>query len=156
MIKEGTNKTKYEPARHDAAARMMEKITAMTKTDTSGLHPSYLRLIESAASMRGIYGENAIAEALQSSDKQKVNNWQRRGVSKDGALDAERRLGIPAVYILDDIIPPCEEWQRLRAASKVEAPQIIYQSNELRELNEFAATMDKDSLRALLLLMKKL
>lgn len=33
--------------------------------------------------------------------QQRLNGWQSRGVSKQGALEAEKLLGIPAVFILD-------------------------------------------------------
>ena len=70
----------------------------------SGLHPSYARLVDAAAS-RGIIGELALCRALGYAEQSKVNNWQRRGVSKSGALDAEKYLACSAVWILDGIDP---------------------------------------------------
>jgi hypothetical protein len=45
-----------------------------------------------------------LANALNESS-QTVKNWEYRGVSRDGALDAQRRLGISATYLLDGIEP---------------------------------------------------
>lgn len=153
------NNQKLDPdnGRQDAVTRMLRVLTAMANAKQTKQHASYQRLTEAASRLHGIYGGMALTKALHYSDPQLVNNWQRRGVSRDGALDIERYLGIPATYIIDRNIPPCEEWQRLKSIA-ISAEQLApaYDSNELRELNELARAMDKDSLRALLLLMKKL
>lgn len=145
-----------EPERRDAVARLIWVLTAMTHTDSKKPHPSYQRLTEAAARLRGLHGGIALTKALHYSDPQLVNNWQRRGVSKDGALDAERFIGCPAVYILDGNIPPCDEWQRLRAADQAGQPIAPYERDEVRQLRELAQGMDPESVRALIMLMKKL
>lgn len=149
-------KKTIEPDRLDAVARLILVFTAMTLTDRTKLHPSYQRLMEAAAKLRGVHGEAALTTALHSTDQQKINNWQRRGVSKDGALDAERFIGCPAVYILDGTIPPCDEWQRLRAAQQAGKPIPPYERDDVRQLRELAQSMDPESVRALVMLMKKL
>lgn len=148
------NHTKPATRRHDAVDRLMSAIVSMTEDEKNSLHPSYLRLIEAATKLRGIHGEAALTNVMHSTDRQKVNNWQRRGVSKDGALDAERYIGCPAVWILGGTIPPCDDWQRLQHG--VQEKAVPYERQELRELRELALRMDTDSIRALLLLMKKL
>lgn len=45
-----------------------------------------------------------VANALNESS-QTVKNWEARGVSKDGALKAQRRLGVSATYLLDGLEP---------------------------------------------------
>lgn len=178
MKQQATSRTRHSPVPRDAAHRMTKRTNDTDGTKTKVQHPSYLRLIEAAAKMRGIYGENAIAEALysdktrrdiaaalRSNDTEKahklrqgaisrVNNWGRRGVAIDGALDAERYLGIPATYILNDTLPPCDEWQTLRASNRIESPAAVYKSNELREINEIAEELDQDSLTKILGVMK--
>ena len=58
-----------------------------------------------AAARRGIVGELAICRALHLATQATINNWQARGVSKSGALDAEKYLGCSAVWVLDGIDP---------------------------------------------------
>lgn len=153
-IKQGTD---AKSERRDAIARMLLVLSAMVEKNKQSTLASYQRLVDAAARMRGIYGGTALTKALHYSDPQLVNNWQRRGVSRDGALDAERHLGIPAIYILDGTTPPCDEWLRLKdIPQSVEQLTPVYETNELRELNQLARSMDKASLRALLMLMKKL
>lgn len=118
-------------------------------------HPSYLRLAEAATLLQGIRGEAALAGALKSSDQQKINNWQRRGVSKDGALDAERYLGCPATWILDGVSPPCEAWSRLTMSPEKKSA-ILEERIEVRELTALANKMDPDSVKALILMLRKL
>lgn len=74
------------------------------KTNARGEHPSYARLVDAAAA-RGIVGELAVCRALNLGAQSIVNNWQRRGVSKSGALDAEKYLSVSAVWILDGVDP---------------------------------------------------
>lgn len=145
------------PERMDAVARLLRVLTAVAIEKKIRLTDSYQRLVDASEKLHGIYGGMALTKALHYSDAQLVNNWQRRGVSRDGALDAERYLGIPATYIIDGTLPPCQEWQRLKAVTNAaEQPVATYESNELRELNELGRAMDNESLRALLMLMKKL
>lgn len=66
-------------------------------------HPSLTRLLEVAAEHQ-IVGPAALARALNESD-QVVTNWGRRGVSKAGALNAQRLFGISSTWILNGTEP---------------------------------------------------
>lgn len=52
-----------------------------------------------AAARRDIHGPSALASALNESD-QVVTNWSRRGVSRGGAVKAEKLLGISSFWVL--------------------------------------------------------
>lgn len=66
-------------------------------------HPSLTRLLGVAAEHQ-IVGPAALARALNESD-QVVTNWGRRGVSKAGALNAQRLFGISSTWILNGTEP---------------------------------------------------
>jgi len=66
-------------------------------------HPSLTRLLEVAAEHQ-IIGPAALARALNESD-QVVTNWGRRGVSKAGALNAQRLFGVSSTWILNGTEP---------------------------------------------------
>lgn len=138
-----------------AAARFLGSMGSSTDEEKGKMHPSYRRLMDAAASLRGVYGEAALTEALHSNDQQKINNWQRRGVSKDGAIDAERYIGCPAIYILEGTMPPLDDWTKLQKILAEQNPA-PYERAEVRELRDLAMSMDTESIRALILLMKKL
>ena len=66
-------------------------------------HESLTRLLAVAAEHQ-IVGPAALARALNESD-QVVTNWGRRGVSKAGALNAQRLFGISHSWILNGTEP---------------------------------------------------
>lgn len=66
-------------------------------------HESLTRLLEVAAEHQ-VNGPAALARALNESD-QVVTNWGRRGVSKVGALNAQRLFGISSTWILNGTEP---------------------------------------------------
>jgi len=110
-------------------------------------HPSYKRLTEEAAKF-GIFCEADLAAALNSTDQQKINNWQRRGVSKDGALDAERHLGCSATWILDGQLPGNFKMQIIAAVPVVR--------HVILEMCALANNLDDDAVRALNSLIRKM
>ncbi|WP_231583309.1 S24 family peptidase [Luteimonas sp. FCS-9] len=63
-------------------------------------HPSYQRLREALSLVldRDITGTTEVGNALGGS-AQMANNWPKRGVSKEGAQEAQSRYGISAVWI---------------------------------------------------------
>ncbi|WP_035205968.1 S24 family peptidase [Acidovorax sp. CF316] len=61
-------------------------------------HDSLQRLL-TAAEKTGIKGPSALAKALNESD-QTITNWGRRGVSKSGAMNAERLLGVSSNWVI--------------------------------------------------------
>jgi len=62
-------------------------------------HDSTTRLYKAALEMKSITGQSAVARLLNQSP-QTVKNWEVRGVSKEGALLAERMIGCNALWIL--------------------------------------------------------
>jgi len=65
------------------------------------MHPSLARLYEAAKSLpKPVSGKSAVAAWLVVSP-QMVNNWEKRGVSKAGALAAQDRTGYSARWILE-------------------------------------------------------
>lgn len=69
------------------------------------VHDSALRLLAFAqvatASRRQPVTDWASLGACLGASAATVTNWKRRGVSKDGALDAEREFGCSAVWVLE-------------------------------------------------------
>lgn len=81
-------------------------------------HPSFTRLLQFAREITArkpgaVATPTDLAVALQVSP-QTVNNWRRRGVSKEGALAAQGEFGCSAHWILTD--------EGNRAAAMVPAP----------------------------------
>lgn len=63
------------------------------------MHPSMARLYRAAKELKGIAGGSALARELNVSP-QVIKNWESRGVSRAGAIDAGRALGISLYWIL--------------------------------------------------------
>jgi len=63
------------------------------------IHPTMARLYEAAALLKGLSGQSEVARALNMSP-QRVNNWEVRGISQEGANKAQLGLGINATWIL--------------------------------------------------------
>lgn len=64
------------------------------------MHPSTARLFDAARLPDGDNGTAALARLLNVSD-QRVTNWKKRGISLEAALDAQRKIGVNAVWLLD-------------------------------------------------------
>ena len=71
------------------------------------VHPSFQRLLDSAmeatahlGASRRVTSEADLRRHLAVSP-QTANNWKKRGVSQEGALDAQRRFGMSATWIAD-------------------------------------------------------
>ena len=63
------------------------------------MHPTMARLYEAASTLRGIAGQSNLADALNESP-QTLNNWERRGISKRGALAAAQVIGCNPQWII--------------------------------------------------------
>lgn len=61
------------------------------------MHKQMERLY-TAAQLKGIHSQSDLAKALNASS-QTVNNWEARGMSKQGMLDAERLIGCSAIWL---------------------------------------------------------
>jgi SOS-response transcriptional repressor LexA len=64
----------------------------------SDMHEQMKRLYEAARELKGITGQSELARALNASP-QTVKNWESRGVSKQGMIEAQRVIGCSADWI---------------------------------------------------------
>lgn len=64
------------------------------------MHPQMQRLYAAAKELRGIEGQTPVARALNASP-QTVKNWETRGISDGGLLDAQKYIGCDAVWLRD-------------------------------------------------------
>lgn len=64
------------------------------------MHESAARLYLAAKEMRGVEGQTQVATLIGAETPQTVNNWETRGVSKDGALLAQDTIGCDAIWLL--------------------------------------------------------
>lgn len=65
------------------------------------MHKSATRLYEAARKIGRIEGQSAVARLLNLSP-QVLKNWETRGVSFEGAVIAERILGVSPAWLLDE------------------------------------------------------
>lgn len=68
------------------------------------MHDTMKRLYEAAEQLHGITGQSALANFLNESP-QLLNNWERRGMSKGGMLNAQERLGCSAIWLNTGVGP---------------------------------------------------
>ncbi|MDR3386842.1 MAG: S24 family peptidase [Rudaea sp.] len=69
-----------------------------TSATIARMHATMERLYEAARLLHKIEGPAQLAKFLNISE-QLVNNWQRRGVSKGGMLDAQKKVGCSATWL---------------------------------------------------------
>lgn len=62
------------------------------------MHATMVRLYEAARSLKGLETPTDVARALNQS-QQTVNNWERRGMSRPGMLEAQKYLGCSATWL---------------------------------------------------------
>ena len=79
------------------------------------VHESAKRLYSAAKEVRGVVGQSAVARLLNVAP-QLMLNWERRGVSQEGALNAQMVLGCDANWILLRA-PDCGSDKKLRSPS---------------------------------------
>jgi DNA-binding transcriptional regulator YiaG len=75
-----------------------------TSANIARMHATMERLYEAARLLHKIEGPAQLAKFLNISE-QLVNNWQRRGISKGGMLDAQKYIGCSATW-LETGVPP--------------------------------------------------
>lgn len=63
------------------------------------MHPTMARLYKAAADLRTISGQSELARELGMSP-QRLNNWESRGISQEGANLVQAELGINSTWIL--------------------------------------------------------
>lgn len=66
------------------------------------IHPSIQRLYIAAKELRDVAGQSAVARLLGTSP-QVVKNWEKRGISSEGALLAQKNIGADANWLLDGV-----------------------------------------------------
>lgn len=71
---------------------------AFMPSKISTMHETTERLYLAAKDLRKITGQSDLARALNASP-QTVKNWESRGVSKQGMLDAQRLIGCSALWL---------------------------------------------------------
>lgn len=64
----------------------------------AAMHESMERLYRAAKELKGITGQSAVAAFLNFSP-QRVKNWEERGVSNQGAVTAEERIGCSSAWV---------------------------------------------------------
>ncbi|WP_218779361.1 S24 family peptidase [Paraburkholderia caledonica] len=69
-----------------------------TSATIARMHATMKRLYEAARLLHQIEGPAQLAKFLNISE-QLVNNWQRRGISKGGMLDAQKLIGCSATWL---------------------------------------------------------
>jgi phage repressor protein C with HTH and peptisase S24 domain len=62
------------------------------------MHDQMKRLYEAAEKLKGIVGQSEVARALNASP-QTINNWEARGMSKAGMLNAQKVFGCSANWL---------------------------------------------------------
>ena len=68
-------------------------------------HNSYDRMMKALKATLGYEpSQTDIADWIDT-DPQRVHNWTKRGVSKDGALDLQRAKGVSATWVLNGMEP---------------------------------------------------
>lgn len=65
------------------------------------MHPSMTRLFEAIALKEGAIQTPSELARLLNTSPQRIKNWQDRGISQQGALDAQAKLGISATYVVE-------------------------------------------------------
>lgn len=68
-------------------------------TKINGMHPSMVKLYKIAKDTQKVVGQSAVARALVESP-QTVKNWEKRGISKGGAMKAQAVFGCNANDLL--------------------------------------------------------
>ncbi len=68
------------------------------------MHETMVRLYEAARQLRGVEGQSAIARLINQSP-QTVKNWESRGMSYAGMIEAEKTIGCAARW-LESGMPP--------------------------------------------------
>lgn len=66
------------------------------------MHAQMDRLYQAAYELKGIRGQTALAFALNESP-QTLSNWESRGISSNGLLSAQEKIGCNAIWVRDGV-----------------------------------------------------
>lgn len=100
-------------------------------------HPSIARLYAALGSK--IEGQSDFARQLGVTP-QRVNNWESRGISIEGAVEAQRKWGVSAVWVLHGEGPTS-----VGAPSQSERPDLGKISGAVRVLHDWLEFEDEPS-----------
>jgi DNA-binding transcriptional regulator YiaG len=95
-VHETSLNTMFSLAASDLNAALNNK--TFTSATIARMHATMERLYEAARLLHQIEGPAQLAKFLNVSE-QLVNNWQRRGISKGGMLDAQKLIGCSATWL---------------------------------------------------------
>jgi hypothetical protein len=116
------------------------------------MHETMERLYAAAEELKGLVGQSEVARHMVQSP-QTLNNWEHRGMSKGGMLDAERLIGCSSVWLQtgrgsmftavdDDVSLSADDQQTLAVADYLPPDKL---DDMIRRIEE-----EKDSKAALL------
>lgn len=71
---------------------------AFTCATMPRMHPTMVRLYEAALALKNLETPTDVARALNQS-QQTVNNWERRGMSRAGMIEAQKLIGCSATWL---------------------------------------------------------
>lgn len=83
---------------------VLKKKTIPLMTEKGSFHASTQRLYLAARELKSVNGQSAVARLLNQSP-QTVKNWEARGISKAGAIEAARIIGCSALWLMQGIGP---------------------------------------------------
>lgn len=94
-----------------------------------GMNSQMSRLYAAAEKLKGITGQTEVAKLLNISP-QRLNNWETRGISAEGLLDAQKIIGCDANWLKDGsgemvLTRAGNVLQLVRKPDEVEIPQYI-------------------------------
>lgn len=112
------------------------------------MHASAKRLYVVAKSL-GIEGQSAVARWLNEAP-QTINNWEKRGVSKRGALETQKVSGYSAAWILEGIGEPVVGAPGGSASADASVRYEKLSSEEQRFIEALRAIGDDEEKRRLL------
>lgn len=69
------------------------------------VHPSFARLAAAAKAVDPALSDLKSLRLRLSASSAKFTNWKTRGVAKEAALEAQRELGISAMWVIDGVEP---------------------------------------------------
>lgn len=59
------------------------------------------RLYAAAKFLRNVEGQSDVAKLLNNTSPQRLNNWEARGISNEGLLEAQELIGCDAIWLRD-------------------------------------------------------
>ena len=122
-----------------------------TCSKIEGMHESMTRLYEIAFKTKGLVTQTDLANALNTSP-QRINNWEERGVSKDGLLAAEKLFGCSPSFIETGQQPP-----RMYAADhQINCQTATYRDQHIADLISTAERLTPEDAKILMPIVRRI